>query len=114
MQSIRNFFHTDKWWGKTIFIALVYVIYWCLFYGSWLLIPNQHPDNNTDFGSNLFIIYLLIIVPLISFFIPYYIKKVFTMNTVLLYCLHIILIILSAGIFLWIAILSAFSHGFSL
>jgi hypothetical protein len=80
MQKIRNIFHTDKWWGKTIFVVLIYALYWCVFYGSWLLIPDQHPDNNTEIGGILFLVYLFVITPLISFLIPHYIKKLFQIN----------------------------------
>jgi len=110
MQSIRNFFHTDKWWGRIITIILVYIFYWSIFYGAWLIIPNQHPDNNTDFWSNVFLVYIFIIVPLISFYIPHFIKKLFNINNIFLYCLHIFLIILSAGLFFVIAAISALSN----
>ena len=110
IQTIQKLFHTDRWWGKTMFIVFVYAVYWCVFYGSWLVFPDQHPADNTDAGSNLFLVYLLGIVPLLSFFIPPFIKKVFTINKTGLYVMHIILIILCAAIFMTIAITSALSN----
>ena len=50
METLRNFFHTDKWWGKTIFVILTYVVFWCVFYGSWLVIPyDSTVESNDDF-----------------------------------------------------------------
>ena len=108
MQSIRNFFHTDTWWGKTIFIFLIYLLYWCLFYGTGLLIPDS--DYNTEINAYFPPIYFLIIVPLISFIIPHFIKKIFIINNFLLYFIHVILVVISAAIFLLIAIVSALSN----
>ena len=74
IQKLQKFFHTDKWWGKTIFIVLTYVFYWCIFYGSTLLIP--YSSYNTDFDTILPFIYIFILVPIISFFIPFLIRKI--------------------------------------
>ncbi|MCX6755313.1 MAG: hypothetical protein NT068_02110 [Candidatus Nomurabacteria bacterium] len=104
---IQKTFHTDKWWGKAIFMLLTYVVYWCVFYGIFSILPNQHPNNNTDVGSSLFLIYLVIIVPILSFFIPHYFKKVFSINKVLLYSLHLFFILVSLYLFFIIAATSA-------
>ena len=105
---IQNFFHTDKWWGKTIFVILTYVLYWCVFYGSLLFIPNS--DYNTELNTSLPFIFVLIIVPVISFFVPKFIKKVFYINKTFLYSLHLFFVLLSIIIFFIVAITSAFSH----
>ncbi|MES2023405.1 MAG: hypothetical protein V4439_01855 [Patescibacteria group bacterium] len=108
--QINNFFHTDKWWGKTIFIILIYAVYWCVFYGVWFLIPPDNFDKNTDISGILFLILNLAVVPIISFFIPYFIKKLFTINKVVLYVLHSFLLLISVALFIFLAIISALSH----
>lgn len=105
---IQNTFHTDKWWGKTIFVALIYIIYWWIFYGIWFLIPERFFDHNSNLSGLLFLIYLCVLVPIVSFFIPHFIKKVF--STRHFYLLHILLIILGLVLFLALAAISAFSH----
>lgn len=107
---IRNFFNTDKWWGKTIFILVLYFLYWFIFYGSWVLMPNEWFEKNTDLSGILFLIYIFLIVPSISFFIPPFIKKIFSINKIVLYLIHIFFVLLSIAIFLFIAIISAVSN----
>ena len=110
MESIRNFFHTETWWGKTIFIILVYVFYWFLFYGFWFIIPPEYFDHNTDISGILFLAFNFIIIPVISFFIPYFLIRLFTIDKTFLYVLHVFLVLLSLGIFSTLAVISAFSN----
>lgn len=109
--KINKIFHTDRWWGKTIFILLSYLLFWCTFYGSWLLIPyNDHPVREINLPEWTLFLYSLILVPYISFIIPRTIKKIFLINNIFLYSLHIILILISVISFLALFILSALSH----
>ena len=108
MLWIQKTFHTDKWWGKTIFIILTYVLYWCTFYASLLFLPNS--DYNTEVDTILPFVFVLVFVPILSFFIPYFLKKIFNINKVLLYFLHIFFILLSIILFLFISIGAAVSH----
>lgn len=110
IQKIQNLFHTDKLWGRIIFITLIYILYWVTFYGSWFLIPRELFGYNTNLSGILFILYIFIVVPLISVFIPYFIKKIFYISKSLLYFLHIFLIILSIILFMTIGILISLSH----
>ena len=96
---IQKTFHTDKWWRKTVFIFLTYVLYWCIFYGSWFVMPSEWFNQNSDLSGIIFLIYLCILVPITSFFIPYLFKKTFEVNKVFLYILHIVVIIFSAALF---------------
>ena len=105
---IQKTFHTDKWWGKTIFIVLIYLLYWCIFYGSTLLIPNS--NSNTDFNAILPFLYIFIIVPIISFLVPLIILKIFKINKVFLYILHIVLIVFMAISFFIIVVFFAFNN----
>jgi len=106
---IQKTFHTDKWWGKTIFIVLTYVLFWIVFYVIFPYIIILF--NGSNFGGMFLFIFILGIIPIISFFIvPRLILKIFYLNKIFLYCLHIILIILSIYIFLALVVSLSFSH----
>ncbi len=108
---IQKTFHIDKWWGKTIFIILVYILYWCIFYGSTLLIDNS--NTNTDFNTILPFLYIFIIVPIISFLVPFLILKIFKINKFFLYILHVILITCMAISFFILVVFLAL-HNFQI
>lgn len=101
---IQKIFRTEKWWGKTIFMFLIYIFFWFTFYGSWFLMPSKWFNNNTDISGRLFLIFLFIIVPIISFFIPYFFRRIFKINKIFLYILHVFLILLSIWVFIQIGI----------
>lgn len=111
IQKLQNFFHTDKWWGKTLFVVLIYVLYWCIFYGSWFLIPDklflEHESNSYQVLQIFVLLLIFIFIPAISFFIPSIIRKTFKINKIFLYILHVILIILSIALFLIFMIFAA-------
>ncbi len=108
MQSIRNFFHTDTWWGKTIFIISLYILYLFLFYiGIPFLIALAHDSN---FGGPFIFIFLFLIAPIMSFFIPVFIIKTFNVKRTILYTLHTIFVFLVPFIFVFIIAFLAFSH----
>lgn len=106
MQSIQNFFHTDRWWGKTIFIIVTYVLFWCVFYGLIFFIP-EHFFETYNIQGYVTLIYALVLIPLLSFFIPPFIKNTIVINKVILYILHIIFVI--ASIVLFLAMLAFFA-----
>ena len=106
---LQKKFHTDRWWGKTLFIVLVYVIFWCVFFGGLLLIPNEYFEGN-NVSSYPVLFYVFAFVPLISFFVPPFIKKMFHFNNIGLYTLHIFLIVLSLFIFVQIVFAIAWSN----
>ena len=73
---IQKIFHTDKWWGRTIFITLTYTVFWCVFYGVWLVIPQRWYDSAENPALEwVFIFYLFIFVPWFSFKIPRFFMK---------------------------------------
>ena len=98
MQSIQNFFQTEKWWGKVIFIIVTYVLYWCIFYWSLFLIPESFFETYKIPGL-VTLFYAIIFIPALSFLIPHFLKKILTINTVLLYVLHTFLVLLSILLF---------------
>ena len=109
MQAIRDLFHTDKWWGKTIFIILIYLLYWCIFYWSLFLIPDDFFERYNIPGF-VTLFYSVLLVPLLSFLIPNYIKKLFTINGFLLYLIHLLAIIFSLCLFFYLLIIYAIGN----
>ncbi len=104
----------DSFLGKTILITITYVLYWLVFYGSWFIMPEEwfmeYGHNNYLSKNNIILILLFFIIPLLSFFIPYFLKKIFAINKTFLYILHILLILLSVALFLILAAFSAISN----
>lgn len=92
IQKIQKLFHTDKWWGKTIFIISLYVLYWFIFYfllffTAWFL---------GEFLGGWFILLYVLFMILFSFvFIPKNINKIFYFNKFILYFLHTFLTLVS-------------------
>ena len=106
--KINKIFHTDKWLGKFIFIICIYISYLIL---GYILIPFLISVlQGFNFGGIIMFIFLFLIIPIFSYYIPSFILKIFEVNKTLLYFLHTIFIILVPFVFLWIIIALAFSH----
>lgn len=108
IQKIQKLFHTDKWWGGGGLIFISYLIYILIFYFLAPLLLSVL--SNFNFGGVFILIFLFIIAPIVSFFIPKFFIKIFKVNKVLLYVLHSILIIVIPFVFLWVMMILAFSH----
>jgi len=106
---LQKLFHTDKWWGKTIFIVLVYAVFWCVFYGLLFLIPDEFFEFYNIPGF-VVLIYALFIIPLLSFFLPRFIKRVFYVKNSFLYIIHIIFILVSLFLFFFLLITEALKN----
>lgn len=92
IQKLQNIFHTDKWWGKVSLILFIYSLIWFLFYfilffASWYL--------GNFFGGWFILFYLFAVILLSIVYVPKTIIKIFYINKVFLYILHIFFIILS-------------------
>jgi hypothetical protein len=89
---IQKTFHTDKWWGKIIFVVSLYIIYWTLCY---LVVPFIIlAIQGYNFGGVFFFVFLFLIAPLLSFEIPIIIKRSFVINKFFLYIGHVFLAII--------------------
>jgi|GEM_PF-1522454 len=112
-QKIGDFFHVNTWWGKVVFITLFYFVYWFLFYGVWVFLPRgwflEKIVESGDLGYVL-AFFLFILLPILSFIIPFIIKKTFRINKAFLYSLHVFLILLSIYIFIVLGVMRAFSN----
>jgi hypothetical protein len=113
MQSIRNFFHTDTWWGKTAFIILVYTLYWCVFYGSFFLFPYGFFQSNSssEYITWLLLSYLFIFVPFLSFKLALFIRRITLAKYI--YVINTVFILLSLIIFLGIDLVISTYYWFS-
>lgn len=103
--KINKIFHTDRWWGKTIFIILIYIIFWLVFYGGLFLIPDDFFNNYIPGFITLF--YVIIFLPSISFFLIKLFKKMFFVGKYF-YFIHIFFIAISLLSFGIIFLISAY------
>jgi len=108
---IQNVFHTDKWWGKTIFVVLVYLVYWCVFYGSLTLLPENTFDNYGDFVTLILFAYVFIFVPVLSFILIDLVKRFVSIKYP--YILNTIILVLSLSSFFFVEIVISLNHWFS-
>ncbi len=106
---IQKTFHTDKWWGKAIFMLLTYSIYWCVFYGSPFLIPESFFTENNIPGF-ITIIYALLVIPTLSFVLVRFYKKIFVINPAILYVIHSVFILMSLYLFFIFLIIGAINN----
>ncbi|MCX6753220.1 MAG: hypothetical protein NTW62_02665 [Candidatus Nomurabacteria bacterium] len=107
---IQKTFHTDKWWGKAIFMLLTYTIYWCVFYGSLSLISEDAFVGN-DYAGIILISYVFIFVPVVSFLLMNSIKKFINIRHP--YLLNIVFLILSLVLFFYIDLIKSMPHWLS-
>ena len=115
IQKLQKFFRTDRILGRMFFIILTYVIFWCVFYGSWLFFSNTWDIADYDIYHNIISIILLllyIIIPILSFvFFPRFFKKILIIKNP--YVTNLIFMILSLSVFTYIEILISAKHWFS-
>jgi len=80
IQKLQKLFHTDKWWGKVLFSCCFYIIYWFIFYGTWIFISKGWNESDYDIYNlpiSIFLFILFIFLPIISFFFfPKLLKKI--------------------------------------
>ena len=106
---IHSFFHTDKWWGKSIFIFLIYALYWCVFYGSLFLIPKDFfEEYNFAFVG---ILYIFVFVPYLSIFLKKIIKSIFYIKHINL--INFIFIFFSIVCFFIFSLLKSMPYWFN-
>lgn len=92
IEKIQKLFHTDKWWGKSLLVLVLYTLYILI---GYLLIPFLIIFiQNFNFGGMAFFVFLFLIAPIFSYYIPFLILKIFKINKFLLYLFHTILVIL--------------------
>jgi hypothetical protein len=103
IQRLQKLFHTDKWWGKTVFIIVMHVFYWSVVVSFFRLFPNDFFDQNYDLGTLIFLAYIFLFIPFSVFFISKFVLLVLKINKILIYILNFTLILLT---FFFIILLS--------
>ena len=89
--------------GKFVFVKIAYVVFWFVFYGVWILIPYEWFDALVGKVENIAPYYIFGFVPLVSFFIPPYIRRRILIKKGALYGIHIFAILLSIALFFVLA-----------
>jgi len=110
IEKIQKLFHTDRWWGKVLFVSVLYLIFWFLFYYVIFLFFGLM--SGSDIGGALFLIYIFILIPFFSLYIPKIILKTFKVNKLFLYIFHSCLILISFVSYIYIVFLLTFSPNF--
>jgi hypothetical protein len=102
IQKLQQLFHTDKWCGKITFIIFLYGVYLIL---GYIIIPFIVLFfQGFNFGGLFILILLFIIIPAISYVIPFKILKTLKLNNILLYFFHTVFVVATPFIFLWLLI----------
>lgn len=102
-QKIQQIFHTDKWWGKLLFVIFFYLSFFFLGYWIWFLFAKLDIINSNIFIDKLIpAVCFLFFLPIFSFFLIFKIKKNLNLriNTILLYFLNLVLILLNLFLFI--------------
>jgi len=110
IEKIRNSFRLDKWWGNVVFVSLHYLLFWWLFYGIWFLLPYKSFVYLVTNFTKIAPYYIFGLAPIISFILPYNIKKFVKINSVLLYLLHLLLIAGAVFLFFLFAVLIIYKN----
>jgi hypothetical protein len=95
IQNLQQLFHTDKWWGKIVFIIIIHVFYWVILVGFFSLFPNDFFDHHYDLGELIFLVYIFLGIPFSVFFISKLALLVLKRNKILIYTLNLTLILLT-------------------
>jgi len=108
---IQKTFHTDKWWGKTVFIILTYIVFWFVTYGIWILgfVPD-FLEHDSSIGGWISFIYFFAIIPVLSFLLVFYYKRITGIKLFYLIFLNILFIIVALSTFV-IFLISGFNLG---
>lgn len=110
IEKIRNIFRLETLLGRVVFSALIYLLFWWIFYGIWFLLPYSTFDYLVVNFTQKAPYYLFGIVPLISLFIPYFLRKTCRINIIVLSLLHIVLLVGSAFLFFFFSILTIYKN----
>jgi hypothetical protein len=89
-----NIFKPNTKLGKVSFVLAIYVMFWFFWYGFLIFLeifnfssPNKSID---DFWVVFFHLYVYLIIPLLSFRIPFFLRKIFKWNIIFMFFLHLI------------------------
>jgi hypothetical protein len=109
IQKLQKFFHTDKWWGKGIFIIVTYSIFWLVFYGALFFIPEDFFESY-NVSSFVTLLYSLLIVPLLSLYLLKFFQIFSPIKKNILYIIHSFFILISFFVFFSLVIFGAIQN----
>ncbi|MBP6866472.1 MAG: hypothetical protein KBC12_02945 [Candidatus Pacebacteria bacterium] len=95
--------------ARVLAVAGVYILFWCVFYGSQIILPKSWAIYIGQKTGIFMPIYIFAIVPLISFFIPVYVVRHMKTKPWVTYLMHVILIIVSIAVFFALSLLRAYT-----
>ncbi len=114
IKKLQKFFHTDKWWGKTLFITCFYLVF--LFFGYWIWFLEMIPECINCDSSIMYVLsplYFFIVLPILSFILFFLINKKFCFNIkkILIIIINLLIIIINLALF-FIAIIFSIRPNF--
>jgi hypothetical protein len=112
IQKFQNLFNTESKSGKFLFIFFTYLVFWFLAYGIWMvgIIPNRSDSSNLDLLYRLSPLYFFIVIPLLSFKLALFCRKVVKVSVGSAVVLNVIFLFVSL-IFFIRYIISSFNFG---
>jgi len=78
---------------RTLGVVGVYVLFWCVFYGSQIILPESWALFIAEKAGIFMSVYIFALVPLISFFIPVYVLRHMRAKPWVVYSIHILILI---------------------
>ncbi|MFN4181276.1 MAG: hypothetical protein ACK4FA_01080 [Candidatus Paceibacteria bacterium] len=95
MQKIfRHIAHRKSKTERFFWILGIYVLFWCIFYGSYILLPDKYSLYVAKQAGVFMSIYIFVLVPLISFLIPRYVVRHTKIKPWFMYSVHVFMIFL--------------------
>lgn len=105
IQKLQRFFHTDKLWGKVVFMLVAYFLFWFITYGIWIFDFIPHLSNFNDQISDWIpFSYFFIVIPLMSFFTAFFCSKILKIKYYFFIIFNILYIFISVFFFIWFLI----------
>lgn len=113
MNYIQKFFHTDRWWGRFLLVFIFYFIFLVLFYGlSLLIVYFIDMFLGEKLAHLLFIIWIALIMPITSFFVPKLIKSFCIINNKIIYTFNTLLVLIMLLVAIYIELTISGFHMF--
>jgi hypothetical protein len=95
--------------ARILGVAGVYILFWAVFYGSQIILPKNWSLYIAKNTGVLMPIYIFVIVPLVSFFIPVYILRHMRAKPWVVYTVHVLVLILSILAYFTISLLKIYT-----
>ncbi len=96
MQKIfRHIAHRRSKVERFFLILSVYLLFWCVFYGSYIILPQKFTAYIGKHAGIVMSVYVLLFVPLISLLIPRHIVRYLKAKPWFVYSVHVFVLFLS-------------------